>query len=30
MHAATAGYFEVEALDSSGNVLGTSAAVRGR
>jgi hypothetical protein len=30
MHAPTAGYFEVEALDSSGNVLGTSAAVRGR
>jgi hypothetical protein len=30
MHAPTAGYFEVEALDSSGSVLGTSAAVKGR
>jgi Arylsulfotransferase (ASST) len=30
LHAPKANYFEVEALDSSGSVLGTSAAVKGR
>jgi hypothetical protein len=30
IHAPTASYFEVEALDSSRSVLGTSAVVRGR